>query len=234
MSINDDEYEEAEENNIVLGFKEDMKKKIFEIAVKYKKFFELISEGNEANNIEVFMIPKKITDEFKSNIHYDEIKTLLTDDKTTKEENFNKFKQKLKNKSKDDLDDILAVELKIYGNLNEVESDISEGFDFVNSEFLKDLEFEENLDSFFAHYNRQANNIIIEFEDKSKLIICEENGKKKYHAIESPINKIDEKPLKRTKTLGDGHFRNKRSKNRRVNSLITTKHAKTLNPQNNG
>ena len=223
---------EDELNPILKAQMEEDKKKIFEIATAYKKFSEEID--NKKNRDEkkvnkVYILSKKFVDSFKESIKYQESEDLFTD-KDKNEENLTKFKEKLKDLTLDDIDEILyAEDIKIYGDLQEIQNDISEGLEFVNSIFLDKFGF-ENFDEFLVNYYKEQNNICIVFDDKSKLLINDENGEKKYHAIDPPYDKKEMEEgikLKRIKTVA--FMSNKRCKTKREKDFLLKNHkSKTL------
>ena len=225
---------EDELNPILRAQMEEDKKKIFEIATAYKKFSEEID--NKKNRDEkkvnkVYILSKEFVDFFKNSIKYEESIDLFTENDKN-EENLTKFKEKLKDLTLDDIDEILCVEdIKIYGDLQEIQNDISKGFEFVNFNFLDNFGF-ENFDEFLVNYYKEQNNICIIFDDKSKLLINDDNGKKKYHAIDPPYNKKEMElgiTLKRTKTVA--FMSNKRSKTKRGKDFLLKHKSKTLKPE---
>ena len=116
---------------------DDYKKLIYDAAVLYKNFIP-----TEKDNIEkdkVIMISKEYTDNFKEKINYDKMGDLL---KENTQDNFEKFEEQIKNYSLNDLEEIIFCEIRIYGELDELENNIDKGFDFVSIEFLETLDFE--------------------------------------------------------------------------------------------
>ena len=215
-----------EEDNIpiVASQKEEDKNRIFKLASSYYKFCEELKNtgNNNQNNIIVYIISKEFIDTFKQKINYEQSKIYLNDEKN--EGNKNKFKEFLKKYSYNELYSILCADIKLYCDLTEIQNDLSKGFEFVNYYFLDNLEFEEeNFDDYISHYYKEENNIIIVFDDKSKLLINEIDGKITYHAIDAPIEKADTPLLqvKRSKTCA--YFSNKRSKTLKEMSYLKTK-----------
>jgi hypothetical protein len=230
--IETNNFNEDFNDNLVEGQKEEDRQKIFELAIIYKKFSDYLQNIN-INNIEekkgnnrVYMISKEYIDDFKEKIKYEEIKGFLCDDEN-KDKNYKKFRELTKDYTYQELYSLLCVEIKIYGDFSEIQKDISKGFDFVNYEFLDKLEFEEDLDDYIAYYYRNNNDIMIVFDDKSKLIINQNNGKTKYHVIESPIDKKDGECIKRNKTVTT-HVLNKRCKSFRTEEAFGKKKSQTI------
>ena len=213
-------------NPMVLAQMEEDKQKLFEIATLYKNFSEEIENKDnkeEKKNNKVYIISKELTDNIKKIIKYEETEKFLTkDDKN--EENLNKFKEKLKDLTFDDLDSIFDIEIKVYSDLEGIQEDISQGFDFVDFNFLDKLNIEENLDDNIVKYYKEQNNICIEFDDKSKLLINKENDQYKYHAIDPPYKKkTGNIELKRTKTVSFATKRCKTKREKLINKALTSK-----------
>ena len=133
------------------------------------------------------MITKTFLDNFKNKIKYNETRDLYVDEKN--EENFKKFEENLKYYKLDELELIIFGELNLYGDLEKINDDYEKGFDFVNADFLKKLEFEieKDMQDSNVKYYKENNNVIVIFADNSKLLISEKEGKYKYNAIPSPI-----------------------------------------------
>ena len=215
-------------NPIILELMEEDKQKLFEIATFYKYFSEKIENKEnkenkeEKKNNQVYIISKELTDNIKKIIKYEETEKFLTkDDKN--EENLNKFKEKLKDLTIEDLNSIFDIEIKVYSDLEGIQEDISQGFDFVDYDFLYKFGIEGNLEDNLVNYYKEQDNICIEFDDKSKLLINKENDQYKYHAIDPPYKKKPEDiKLKRTKTIS---FATKRCKTRKeiINRALTSK-----------
>lgn len=176
---------------------------IFGAAVIYHKFeenFKKMIESKKPDEEEkIYMISKNFLDNFKEKIKYNEIKDLFVDENN--EENLNKFKEKLMNYPLEELELIIFGEFNMYGDFENIEDNLETGFDFVNWEFLEKLEFEfqDNMNESNIDYYKENNNVFIIFSDKSKLLISEQNGEKKYYAIPSPI--IEYKGVKQIKKL---------------------------------
>ena len=203
-------------NRIILSQIEEYKEQIFELAKIYKNFSENLGnikkDRNEDDN-KAYIISREYIDNFKETIKYEEIKEYLKE--SDNENNLKLFKEKLKDKTFEELDSILCADIKLYCNLSEIQEDLSKGFDFVNYYFLDKLDFDENFDDYIVLLYKKGNNMLIEFDDKSKLIIEDENGLYKYHVIDPPIIKVDNIPeIKRTKT--SAYFSNRRSKTRKI------------------
>ena len=225
-----------ENNPIVERQMEEDKDNIFKLAHNYFKFSEELknsvknnknSKDNKNGNIIVYIISKEFIDNFKNKINYEQSKQYLNDEKN--EENKNKFKEFLNKYTYDELYSILCADIKLYCDLTEIQTDLSKGFEFVNYPFLDLLDFgDANFDDYISYYYRENNNILIEFDDKSKLIINNIDGEKKYHAMDPPIEKVDTIPqIKRNKTVAGAYFSNIRSKTLKANFMLKTK-SKTL------
>ena len=213
-------------NPMVLAQMEEDKQKLFEIATLYKNFSEEIENKDnkeEKKNNKVYIISKELTDNIKKIIKYEETEKFLTkDDKN--EEKLNEFKEKLKDLTIEDLDSIFDIEIKVYSDLEGIQEDISQGFDFVDSNFLDKFDIEENLDDNIVKYYKEQNNICIEFDDKSKLLINKENDQYKYHAIDPPYKKkTGNIELKRTKTVSFATKRCKTKREKLINNALTSK-----------
>ncbi len=79
-------------------------------------------------------------------------------------------------------------------SLDDLEDDIDKGFEFVTKDFLEKLEVklideinDINFEDYKVKYIKDGNNIIIIFDDESKLIICNDNNGTQYHAIPAPV-----------------------------------------------
>lgn len=212
------------------GQMEEDKEKAFELGKIYKKFYERLENINESEeekqNNGIYIIPKEFIDNFKDKIKYKETKEYFNENGNDKE-NLEKFKEKLKDYTYEDLDSILCADINIYSDLTEIQDNFEKGIEFVNSEFLDKLDFEENFDIFCCHFYKEKNNICIEFDNKSKLLINKEEGQVKYHLIDPPFQKFGNQiVLKRTKTVS--LFSNKRSKTRKENLHFKKCESKTI------
>ena len=178
---------------------EEYRKDIYNAAVAYNNFVTSIKEKTEIDN--VFIISKEYMDFFKEKIIYDEKKDYY---KEKKDDNYKKFKDEVSIKySFDELEEIVYREIKIYGDLDDLEVDINKGFEFVTKDFLDSLEVEFNEEDYKVKYMQDSNNIIVKFKDDSKLIIfTDKNNQKKYHAIPAPVISAQNKSaFKRTSTI---------------------------------
>jgi hypothetical protein len=178
---------------------DDYKKSIYEAAVIYKNFIQ--SDRDKIEKDKVIMISKDYTDKFKEKINYDKIGDLLIENT---EYNFEKFDEQLKNYSLTDLEEIIFSEINIFGELDELEDNVAKGFDFVNFEFLEKLDFEfpeNNRDNYEVKYIKDLKNIIIIFNDESKLLIIPHGKEIKYHAIPGPIKSSKKINLRRANTI---------------------------------
>ena len=210
---------EDENNIIILSRIEESKEQIFELAKIYKNFSENLDNTKKDKNkdeYKAYIISREYIDNFKEIIKYEETKEYLKESEN--ENNLKLFKEKLKDKTLEELDSILCANIKLYCNLSEIQEDLSKGFDFINYYFLDKLDFDENFDDYIVPLYKKGNNILVEFDDKSKLIIEDENGTRKYHVIDPPIIKVDNMPeIKRTKT--SAYFSNRRSKTRKIDFI---------------
>ena len=176
------------------------KNEIYEAAVEYTNFLK--SDKDKLTKDNVFMISKEYLDNFKQKINYNDSIDLF---KVNTDENCDKFFEQVKNYSLDDLKDIIFKDIKIFGGFDDLEENIDKGFEFVSKEFLKKIELEAvedpNFDYYKVKYIKDSNNIIIIFNDESKLFIINEGNGTKCHAIPAPIKGDKNILLKRTKTL---------------------------------
>ena len=144
---------------------------------------------------------KESDEEYRSSEDDDNksVNSFMNDDSNY--ENFEK--EKLKNYTFNELEEIVFKEFKIYGDLDDLEADINKGFEFVTKKFLDSLEVEFNDEDYKVKYMQDSNNIIIKFKDDSKLIIfTDKNNQKKYHAIPAPvISAQDKSQFIRTSTI---------------------------------
>ena len=172
-------------------------RQIFEAGVIYRKFLESLKSEKD---LKIYMISKQFLNDFKQKIKFEENKDYFSE--KDEENNFKKIEDELSQFSVGELESIIFTEIKVFGDLGEIENNFNIGFDFVNEEFLDKLEFYvENKESAIT-YNKEKNNTIIIFEDKSKLLINENNGVFKYHVIPPPIKEINlVKSIHRTKTF---------------------------------
>ena len=194
------------ENPLNKKMRDEFTEEIYKAAVIYYNF--LHSDKNNKEIDDVYMISKEFIDYFKEKIKYNENKDLF---KEKNDDNHDKFYQSLINYSLNELEAIVFSQITIYGDLNELEDDIDKGFEFVTKDFLDSLEVDlkdenNNIDfeDYKVKYIKEENNIIIIFNDDSKLIICNDKNGTKYHAIPAPIISIrssEKKTFKRTNTI---------------------------------
>jgi hypothetical protein len=172
-------------------------RQIFEAGVIYRKFLESLKSEKD---LKIYMISKHILNDFKQKIKFEEYKDYFSE--KDEENNFKKIEDELSQFSVGELESIIFTEIKVFGDLGEIENNFNIGFDFVNEEFLDKLEFYvENKESAIT-YNKEKNNTIIIFEDNSKLLINENNGVYKYHVIPPPIKEVNKvKSVFKTKTF---------------------------------
>ena len=222
-----DELDKPPTQNIIVESQmEEDKEKIFDLAIEYKNFNNELNhiEDNLKKGISVYIISKEFIDEFKKAIKYEEVQDLLVNNN---EQNLAKFKENLNHYTYKDLYSILCADIKLYTDLDDLEEDISngKGIEFVNFNFLNKLEFEENLGDYVSKYFKHKNSIMVVLDDKSKLLINKEGDTIKYHGIGAPLEKskinTEKEKSRRTKTIS--YLSNKRSKNRRLGSLLPSK-----------
>ena len=184
-------------NPAVQEIKDGYIRQIFEAGVIYRKFSESLKSEKD---LKIYMISKQVLDDFKKKIKYEENKEYFSEN--DQENNLQKIEDELNKFSVGELESIIFTDIKIFGDLGEIEDNFNIGFDFVNEEFLDKLEFYvENKESAIT-YNKEKNNTIIIFGDKSKLLINENNGVYKYHVIPPPIKEINiVKSMYKTKTF---------------------------------
>ena len=183
-------------NNQVI---DDFKTDIYKAAVAYNSFAASIKDKKEIDD--VYMISKEYINFFKDKIKYNSEKDYY---KKNTNDNFKKFEEEVElNKySFNDLEEIVFGEFKIYGDLDELEEDIDKGFEFVTKDFLEAMEVEFNYEDYKVKYIQDSNNIIIKFNDNSKLIIfTDKNNQKKYYAIPAPVKSTQDKKFRRTRTI---------------------------------
>ena len=144
------------------------KREIYEAAVEYKNFLSLDKDKIEKDN--VYMISKEYIDNFKEKIKYDEISDLFNENT---EDNFNAFEEKIRNFTSKNLEEIIFSDIKIFTKLDDLEDNFEKGFEFVSKEFLEKIEFEiDDKDPFYkVKFIKDLKNIIIIFNDESKLLI---------------------------------------------------------------
>ena len=132
-------------NPMILMQMEEYIEQIFKAAVIYYKFeknLKKINESKEGNKDEkIYMISKEFLDNFKNKIDYDKIKDIFADEEN--EENKDKFKEQLIKYNLEDLELIILAEFNLYGGeFEQIEEDYKKGFEFVNYEFLDQLDYE--------------------------------------------------------------------------------------------
>ena len=174
------------------------KKQIYEAAVEYKNFISIDKDKFEKDS--VYMISKEYIDNFKEKIKYDEISDLFNENI---EENFNAFEEKIRNFTLKNLEDIIFSDIKIFGDLVDLEDYIQKGFEFVSKEFLEKMEFEfdDKNPDLKAKFIKDLKNIIILFNDESKLLIIPHENEIKYQAIPAPVKSSKKNPIRRSKTF---------------------------------
>ena len=169
---------------------------IYEAAKIYYNFEENLKKMNESkeknNEEKIYMISKDFLDNFKNKINYDKTKALFAN--PDDEENKQKIKDLLMTYNYEELELIIFGVMRVYGDFETIEEDCKKGFEFVNYEFLDKLECfnSERIEAKGNNidYYKNNDNIIVVFPDKSKLIISEKKGEKKYCVIPSPVNEL--------------------------------------------
>ena len=187
------------ENPINKKMRDEFIEEMYNAAVLYYNFLPSDKDKIEKDN--VYMISKEFVDYFKDKINYDKNINLF---KVKNDDNQEKFYESFNNYLVNDLEAIVFHQITIYADLNDLEVDINNGFEFVSQDFLVSLEVDIDFDDYKVKYIKDENNIIIVFADESKLIICNDKKGTKYHAIPAPvisIKSIEKKTLKRRNTI---------------------------------
>ena len=187
------------ENPINKKMRDEFIEEMYNAAVLYYNFLPSDKDKIEIDN--VYMISKEFVDYFKDKINYDKNINLF---KVKNDDNQEKFYESFNNYLVNDLEAIVFHQITIYADLNDLEVDINNGFEFVSQDFLVSLEVDIDFDDYKVKYIKDENNIIIVFADESKLIICNDEKGAKYHAIPAPvisIKSIGKKTLKRRNTI---------------------------------
>ena len=187
------------ENPINKKMRDEFIEEMYNAAVLYYNFLPSDKDKIEKDN--VYMISKEFIDHFKDKINYDKNINLF---KVKNDDNQEKFYESFNNYLVNDLEAIVFHQITIYADLNDLEVDINNGFEFVSQDFLVSLEVDIDFDDYKVKYIKDENNIIIVFADESKLIICNDKKGTKYHAIPAPvisIKSIEKKTLKRRNTI---------------------------------
>ena len=185
-------------NPMELKFIKQYKKEIYEAAVEYKNFLSLDKDKIEKDN--VYMISKEYIDNFKEKIKYDEISYLFNENT---EDNFNAFEEKIRNFTLSNLEEIIFSDIKIFGDLVDLEDYIQKGFEFVSKEFLEKMEYDfDDKDPFYkVKLIKDLKNIIIIFNDESKLLIIPHENEIIYHAIPAPVKSSKKKQIRRSNSI---------------------------------
>ena len=187
------------ENPINKKMRDEFIEEMYNAAVLYYNFLPSDKDKIEKDN--VYMISKEFVDHFKDKINYDKNINLF---KVKNDDNQEKFYESFNNYLVNDLEAIVFHQITIYADLNDLEVDINNGFEFVSQDFLVSLEVDIDFEDYKVKYIKDENNIIIVFADESKLIICNDEKGTKYHAIPAPvisIKSIEKKTLKRRNTI---------------------------------
>ena len=110
-------------------------RQIFEAGVIYRKFLESLKSEKD---LKIYMISKQFLNDFKQKIKFEENKDYFSE--KDEENNFKKIEDELSQFSVGELESIIFTEIKVFGDLGEIENNFNIGFDFVNEEFLVKLE----------------------------------------------------------------------------------------------
>ena len=155
------------------------------------------------------MISKEYIDNFKEKIKYDEISDLF---KENTEDNFDAFNKKIGSCTKNYLEEIIFSDIKIFGELDDLEENIEKGFDFVSKEFLEKMEFDfdDKNPDIKVKFIKDLKNIIIIFNDESKLLIIPHENENIYQAIPAPVKSSKKKQIRRSNSWN--HFSNRINK----------------------
>ena len=122
--------------------------------------------------------------------------------KENTEKNFKKFVEKLGNCELSYLEDgIIFIDINSFGDLDDLEDHIEKGFEFVSKEFLEKLEFEIDDKSPKVKFIKDLKNIIIIFNDESKLFIVPNGKEVQYHAIPAPVKSSKKNPPRRSNSI---------------------------------
>ena len=174
------------------------KREIYEAAVEYKNFLSLDKDKIEKDN--VYMISKEYIDNFKEKIKYNELNDLF---KENTDDYFHTFDEKIGNFTLNELEGIIFRDVKIFGELDNIEDNIEKGFELVNKDFMEKLEFDLDYEdpSIKVKYIKDSKNKIVIFNDESKLLIIPHEKEIKYHAIPAPMKTSLSSPLRRASTI---------------------------------
>ena len=213
---------------------------IFKLGCYYKEFSEKLKNQKElGENEKIYLINKSYLDNFKEKIDYNENIEYFND--INKEENLQKLEEKLIKYIPSELDNIIDYDLDLIEDLDleKIEKNYQKGLDIVNRNFMEALDSDFEEKDCNIKYYKEKNNIIIQFSDNSKLFINEKDGK--YHAIPSPINKIDTNKQNDTNKKNDTNKQNVTNKQNDTNKQTLRKartfklkrtRAKRINEQN--
>ena len=186
--------------------RDEFSEEIYKAGVIYYNFLQSDKDKIQKDNI--FIISKEFIDSFKAKIKYDENINLF---KKGGDDSYEKFYKFLTNYSINELESIVFSPITIYGDLDDLEDDIDKGFEFVTKDFLEKLEVklideinDINFEDYKVKYIKDGNNIIIIFDDESKLIICNDNNGTQYHAIPAPVISVkssEKKTFRKANTI---------------------------------
>ena len=188
----------ASKNPAEIKLMDQYKREMYDAAVIYKNF--LASEQDNIERDNIYMISKEYIDYFKEKIKYNELNDLF---KENTDDNFYTFDEKIGNFTLNELEGIIFRDVKIFGELDNIEDNIEKGFELVNKDFMEKLEFDLDYEdpSIKVKYIKDSKNKIVIFNDESKLLIIPHEKEIKYHAIPAPIKSTQSAPLRRASTI---------------------------------
>ena len=188
----------ASKNPAEIKLMDQYKREMYDAAVIYKNF--LASEQDNIERDNIYMISKEYIDYFKEKIKYNELNDLF---KENTDDNFYTFDEKIGNFTIHELEGIIFRDVKIFGELDNIEDNIEKGFELVNKDFMEKLEFDLDYEdpSIKVKYIKDSKNKIVIFNDESKLLIIPHEKEIKYHAIPAPIKSTQSALLRRASTI---------------------------------
>ena len=188
----------ASKNPAEIKLMDQYKREMYDAAVIYKNF--LASEQDNIERDNIYMISKEYIDYFKEKIKYNELNDLF---KENTDDNFYTFDEKIGNFTLNELEGIIFRDVKIFGELDNIEDNIEKGFELVNKDFMEKLEFDLDYEdpSIKVKYIKDSKNKIVIFNDESKLLIIPHENEIKYQAIPAPVKSSKKNPIRRSKTI---------------------------------
>ena len=188
----------ASKNPAEIKLMDQYKREMYDAAVIYKNF--LASEQDNIERDNIYMISKEYIDYFKEKIKYNELNDLF---KENTDDNFYTFDEKIGNFTLNELEGIIFRDVKIFGELDNIEDNIEKGFELVNKDFMEKLEFDLDYEdpSIKVKYIKDSKNKIVIFNDESKLLIIPHEKEINYHAIPAPIKSTQSALLRRASTI---------------------------------